>query len=349
MYDVSLREEEGRSTSTINPSYFLRNTSTFNHQPTPIKMTVKEVFDLRRQGRIEEAYEAIRPMYAVHKGKFTTLAMFWTASDILKKRLTERRIDEAFGIFKALLRLLPNVDDAEGRCHTAMIYAVLRMADAIDTFLVLDYIGQINLTANDWQPLTDSEGKPLPPVAHRIVRRLFLELRLNPTVERALQTAPYLQESIKHHPENKDNQRTMAFIYEIMGEHEKAQAACPSVAEHLRTGRWGEDVAAAFLRKKGYAILEHDWHSGHRDLDLVARDGQTIVFVEVKTRSNRDFGNPEDAIDYQKRENLRRSMNHYIKSHRLSEAFRFDIITVVGTLGSIPEITHFIDVPLHDR
>ena len=52
-------------------------------------MTVKDVFELRKQGKIEEAYEAIRPMYAVHKGKYTTLAMFWTASDILKKRLKE--------------------------------------------------------------------------------------------------------------------------------------------------------------------------------------------------------------------------------------------------------------------
>jgi hypothetical protein len=55
-------------------------------------MTVKEIFDLRKQGKIEEAYEAIRPMYTVHKGKYTTLCMFWTASDILKKRVLEGRL-----------------------------------------------------------------------------------------------------------------------------------------------------------------------------------------------------------------------------------------------------------------
>ena len=141
----------------------------------------------------------------------------------------------------------------------------------------------------------------------------------------------------------------MAFIYEIMGEHEKAVAACPSEAEHLRLGRWGEETAAAFLQKKGYAILEHDWRSGHRDIDLVARDGKTLVFVEVKTRTNRVFGNPEDAVNYQKRENLRRAMNHYVKLHRLAGTLRFDIVTVVGSLGSVPEITHFVDVPLNDR
>ena len=57
-------------------------------------MTVKEIFDLRKQGKIEEAYEAIRPMYAVHQGKYTTLCMFWTASDILKKRRNGTQLKE---------------------------------------------------------------------------------------------------------------------------------------------------------------------------------------------------------------------------------------------------------------
>jgi len=77
-------------------------------------MTVKEVFELRKQGKIEEAYEAIRPMYAVHQGKYTTLCMFWTASDILKKRIKEQRSDEAVGIFKALLRILPSIEGGQG-------------------------------------------------------------------------------------------------------------------------------------------------------------------------------------------------------------------------------------------
>lgn len=52
-------------------------------------MTVKEVFELRKQGRIEEAYDAIRPMYAAHKGRYTTLCMFWTAADVFKLRLEQ--------------------------------------------------------------------------------------------------------------------------------------------------------------------------------------------------------------------------------------------------------------------
>ncbi|MBR6130596.1 MAG: MarR family transcriptional regulator, partial [Bacteroidales bacterium] len=74
-------------------------------------MTVKDVFDLRRQGRIEEAYDAIRPMYAAHKGRYTTLCMFWTASDIFKKRLEEGRINEAAKILEALKRMQPRVEE----------------------------------------------------------------------------------------------------------------------------------------------------------------------------------------------------------------------------------------------
>ena len=74
-------------------------------------MTVKEIFDLRRQGRIEEAYDAIRPMYAAHKGRYTTLCMFWTATDIFKKRLDEDRLDEADKILQALQRMLSRVEE----------------------------------------------------------------------------------------------------------------------------------------------------------------------------------------------------------------------------------------------
>ena len=73
-------------------------------------MTVKEVFDLRKQGRIEEAYEAIRPMYAAHKGRYTTLCMFWTAADVFKLRLDQKRYDEAEKILEALKRMHPRVE-----------------------------------------------------------------------------------------------------------------------------------------------------------------------------------------------------------------------------------------------
>ena len=76
-------------------------------------MTVKEIFALRKQGKIEEAYEAIRPIYREHKGKFTTLCMFWVASDVFKLRLEQGRVEEAEKIYRALQRLIPSIEDDE--------------------------------------------------------------------------------------------------------------------------------------------------------------------------------------------------------------------------------------------
>ena len=76
-------------------------------------MNVKEIFALRKQGKIEEAYEAIRPIYREHKGRFTTLCMFWTAADVFKLRLEQKRVEEAEKIYEALKRLLPRIEEIE--------------------------------------------------------------------------------------------------------------------------------------------------------------------------------------------------------------------------------------------
>lgn len=70
------------------------------------------------------------------------------------------------------------------------------------------------------------------------------------------------------------------------------------MAAHNELGIWGEQCAEEYLRRKGYVILERDWKSGHRDLDVIALDGSVLVFAEVKTRRNRMFTDPETAVDY---------------------------------------------------
>ena len=101
-------------------------------------MTVKEVFELRKQGKIEEAYETIRPMYAVHQGKYTTLCMFWTASDILKKRVKEQRLDEAEKILEEYKKLDIGQSDF-GHIYLAnYLLQHNRYAEAADNLAVLD-------------------------------------------------------------------------------------------------------------------------------------------------------------------------------------------------------------------
>ena len=90
-------------------------------------MTVKEIFDLRKQGKIEEAYEAIRPMYRVHKGYYTSLCMYHCAKDVFHLRLAEGRLDEASKIYQALERLVPFIDDRDGSVAKFMSEANARL------------------------------------------------------------------------------------------------------------------------------------------------------------------------------------------------------------------------------
>ena len=118
------------------------------------------------------------------------------------------------------------------------------------------------------------------------------------------------------------------------------------MAIHNELGKWGEDLAAEYLEKKGYTIVERDWKSGRRDIDIIALDDGVMVFVEVKTRRNRLFGEPEESIDYHKLQNLQQAINHYIRFRNIRQEVRFDIISIVGTIGSEPDIQHIQNVAL---
>ena len=113
-----------------------------------------------------------------------------------------------------------------------------------------------------------------------------------------------------------------------------------SMASHNELGKWGEDIAADYLQRQGYTIIERNWKSGHRDLDIIALDGHTLVFIEVKTRRNRLYTDPEMAVDYQKIVHLQQAANHYVKYKHIDLEVRFDVITVVGTENNTPAIEH---------
>lgn len=205
-------------------------------------MTVKEVFELRKQGKIEEAYEAIRPMYAVHQGKYTTLCMFWTASDILKKRIKEQRFDEAEKIFKALLRVLPNIEDNDGKARSSILYEAVTLDKEIKDFCMLDFVAQLKveqLSDEDWKTITapavdGTPSHPIPSVAQQLLTCAFHEIQENPTVDNALKAMPLLQEAVRRYPRNKNCQRYMAVVYRIMGEKDKAIGIYQQLLKHNR-------------------------------------------------------------------------------------------------------------------
>jgi len=105
-------------------------------------------------------------------------------------------------------------------------------------------------------------------------------------------------------------------------------------------GSKGEDVACRFLMEKGYRILERNVRMGRGEIDIVAREGGEIVFVEVKTRTTTRMGTPAEAVGPRKQEQLRRLALLYLKSRSIGETpCRFDVATIIlpGT-GEKPEI-----------
>jgi putative endonuclease len=108
-------------------------------------------------------------------------------------------------------------------------------------------------------------------------------------------------------------------------------------------GRRGEDAAARFLRRKGYRILSRSDRSRPGELDLVALDDDTLVFVEVKTRRSSEAGHPAEAVDGAKQRRLTRLAVTWLKRRGLLERrARFDVIAVTWPAGRRqPTIEHF--------
>lgn len=112
---------------------------------------------------------------------------------------------------------------------------------------------------------------------------------------------------------------------------------------HLKAGRWGERVAERHLKKKGFKITGRRVRVGKRDeLDLIAKAGSVLVFVEVKTRRNEDYGRPFSSVDAAKRKHLSRAAVAYLKKENIKPEFiRFDVVEVIGEPGGAsPEIRH---------
>ena len=105
------------------------------------------------------------------------------------------------------------------------------------------------------------------------------------------------------------------------------------MAAHNALGKAGEDTAVAYLECNGYTICHRNWRKNRLELDIVAvKDGQLIV-VEVKTRSNTEYIEPQDAVNWQKVRHIVVAADAYIKHFSIDAPVRFDIITVVGNDG----------------
>ena len=101
------------------------------------------------------------------------------------------------------------------------------------------------------------------------------------------------------------------------------------MAEHNEIGAEGEAIAKAHLQELGYEILEQNWRYQKAEIDLIAQFNQTLVVVEVKTRTSKEFERPQDAVTIGKQKHLIRAADAYIQEREIDLECRFDIVSVL--------------------
>ncbi|MBN1446097.1 MAG: YraN family protein [Candidatus Omnitrophica bacterium] len=99
-----------------------------------------------------------------------------------------------------------------------------------------------------------------------------------------------------------------------------------------KRGNDGEALAVEFLKKHGYKIVCRNFTSRRGEIDIVAKDGQYLVFIEVKTRTSPDFGYPSEAVTRQKAERIRKTALYYLMTNRMDNIpFRFEVVSLLKT------------------
>ncbi|MCS6967041.1 MAG: YraN family protein [Cytophagales bacterium] len=114
-----------------------------------------------------------------------------------------------------------------------------------------------------------------------------------------------------------------------------------STSSFRQLGKKGEELAACYLQNRGYEILCRNYQFERTEIDIIARSGSVLVFVEVKSRSSNAFGYPETFVKATKQAHIKRAAENFILQTNWHGEIRFDIIAITWTLP--PEITHFED------
>ena len=109
------------------------------------------------------------------------------------------------------------------------------------------------------------------------------------------------------------------------------------------TGNCGEDAATEYLKKNKYKIIARNYRNKCGEIDIIARKGEDLVFVEVKTRSSSEFGTPAQAVTYYKKRNFVNTAKWYLMENETDLNIRFDIIEVFGMFNGTEFITENIN------
>src|SRR3990172_9760969 len=114
------------------------------------------------------------------------------------------------------------------------------------------------------------------------------------------------------------------------------------MTKHNRNlGIWGENAAEKFLHESGYEIVNKNYRTPYGEIDIICSKQENLVFVEVKTRKSRTYGNPEESINRHKMEHMENSANYYIQENEFSGTWQIDVISIYKKDADQIEIVHF--------
>ena len=116
------------------------------------------------------------------------------------------------------------------------------------------------------------------------------------------------------------------------------------MAVHISFGRQGEQLAETWLIQNGFTILQRNWRHSHYEIDLIALKNNMPHFVEVKMRSSKNFGWPEQNVTRKKLKSLLQAVNQFLHLHPLYHDFRIDILSIISRPGCDPEFFFIEDV-----
>jgi putative endonuclease len=118
----------------------------------------------------------------------------------------------------------------------------------------------------------------------------------------------------------------------------------PKIGSYMnkkQKGKQGENMAVAHLQAQGYQIINRNYKPQGAEIDIIAQKAGIMVFVEVRSRKNNDFGYPEESVNVAKQERIKRTAEHFIAAQDWQGDIRFDIIAI--TWSDPPELMHFED------
>lgn len=206
-------------------------------------MTVQDIFNLRKEGRTDEAWEAIQPMFAVHKGKHTTLAYFWTAGDKLKQAAEAKDGEAARKLLFAMVTAYPYIEDQDLQANCAVIKAALRVDDLIEQFNLAYFMPYFDrLKDDDWKAVKVNDHW-VPALGERIISHLFrgIEERKDPKYVETVK--PMLEKALHLHPNDKNNQRFMARLYLLEGNTQQAEKVLRRIIEKQKDAASCHDLS----------------------------------------------------------------------------------------------------------